>query len=311
MQLIWNPETAEQAAAWQAFHATHQGSLQQSWAYGQALQQLGVEIHRAILMEGPQWLGLAQFQCRRLAWYIGLASCSRGPVWSPQADAAWRAQALRQLKKTIPTRAWRATVFSPEQSREQLQPQEVQGLQRVMTGYSTVLLDLQQPEADLRAALDGKWRNRLVRAERLPGLQVHVRASLKEAQWLLERENLQRQRRGFHALPTDFVQAFIASHADRSAAFAVASAVQGRQTLGAMLFLRHGSGATYHIGWADDEGRRLNVHNLLLWQSMLWLRAQGVARLDLGGVNTRALPGISRFKLGAGGQTLTLAGTYF
>ena len=311
MHLIWNPENPDQAKTWQAFHATHHGSLQQSWAYGQALRQLGVEIHRALIMEGEVLLGLAQLQCRRLAFYIGLASCSRGPVWSPLADAPARAQALRLLKKTVPTRAWRATVFSPEQPLAQLQPQEVQGLQRVMTGYSTVVLDLQQPEQVLRAALDGKWRNRLVRAERLTGLQVHVRASLKEAQWLLERENLQRQQRGFHALPTEFVQAFIDSHADRQQAFVVASAVQGKHTLGAMLFLRHGSGATYHVGWANDEGRRLNVHNLLLWQSMLWLRAHGVARLDLGGVNTRALPGISRFKLGAGGQTLTLAGTYF
>lgn len=311
MHVIWNPENPEQAEAWQAFHAAHHGSLQQSWAYGQALRELGVEIHRALLMDGEVLLGLAQFQCRRLALYIGLASCSRGPVWSPLADATARAQALRLLKKTVPTRAWRATLFSPEQPLEHLQPQEVQGLQRVMTGYSTVVLDLQQPEQALRAALDGKWRNRLVRAERQAGLQVHVRSSLKEAQWLLERENLQRQQRGFHALPTEFVQAFIDSHADRHQAFVVASALQGKQTLGAMLFLRHGSGATYHVGWADDEGRRLNVHNLLLWQSMLWLRDQGVARLDLGGVNTRALPGISRFKLGAGGQTLTLAGTYF
>jgi carbamoyltransferase len=35
------------------------------------------------------------------------------------------------------------------------------------------------------------------------------------------------------------------------------------------------------------------------------------AVLDLGGVNTRDLPGISRFKLGTGGQAITLAGTYF
>jgi len=55
----------------------------------------------------------------------------------------------------------------------------------------------------------------------------------------------------------------------------------------------------------------LNVHNLLLWQTLLALRSQGVETLDLGGVNTRALPGISRFKLGTGGHLLTLAGTYF
>ena len=308
MNLIWNPEAEMQ---WQAFHARHRGSLQQSWAYGQALRQLGVEVHRALVMEGERLLGLAQFQCRRMAGYIGLASCSRGPVWSEEATPVQRAQALRLLKKGIPTRAWRATVFSPEQALEALDPQEVRGLHRVMTGFTTVVIDLRQPEQALRAALDGKWRNRLVRAEGLQGLQVHVRASLKEAQWLLERENLQRESRGFHALPTDFVQAYIACHTDRQQAFVVASAAQARQTLGAMLFLRHGSGATYHIGWAEEQGRRLNVHNLLLWQTLLALRGQGVQWLDLGGVNTRALPGISRFKLGTGGHLLKLAGTYF
>jgi len=33
--------------------------------------------------------------------------------------------------------------------------------------------------------------------------------------------------------------------------------------------------------------------------------------LDLGGLNTRDLAGISRFKIGSGGQVVTLAGTYF
>lgn len=308
MKLIWNPEDA---AAWQDFHARQHGSLQQAWAYGQALRTLGVEVHRALVVDGERVLALAQFQCRRLAFYIGLASCSRGPVWAPETTPDERAQALALLKKSIPTRAWRATVFSPDQAIDAEQLQALRGLHRVMTGYSTVMLDLRQDEAALRAALDGKWRNRLVRAEGLPGVQVHVRASAREAQWLLERENLQRQSRGFHALPTAFVQAYIDSHAERSQSFWVASAVQGRQTLGAMLFLRHGQVASYHIGWADDEGRRLNIHNRLLWQAMLVLRSQGVERLDLGGVNTRALPGISRFKLGTGGQLLTLAGTYF
>ena len=308
MQLIWNPQDA---AAWQDLHARQRGSLQQAWAYGQALQSLGVEIHRAEIRDGQRLLGLAQFQCRRLAFYIGLASCSRGPVWAESTTPEEQRQALRLLKKGIPTRPWRATVFSPEVAAGDAVHQALGGLHRVMTGYSTVMLDLRRSPADLRAALDGKWRNRLVRAEAQQGLQVHVRASGKDVQWLLERENLQRESRGFHALPTTFVQAYIDSHAQRSDAFVVASATRGRQTLGAMLFLRHGRCASYHIGWADEEGRRLNIHNLLLWQAMLALQAQGMAWLDLGGVNTRALPGISRFKLGTGGQVLTLTGTYF
>lgn len=308
MNVTWNPDSPDD---WARFHRTHLGSLQQSWAYGQALQQLGVEVHRALLHEGERLVGLAQFQCRRLAFYLGLASCSRGPVWAPDAEPQARRQALKLLKQGIPTRGWRATVFSPEQTLATLDPREVRGLQRVMTGYSTVLLDLSRSPEALRAGLDGKWRNRLVRAEALQGLQVHVRASPKDLQWLLERENQQRQTRGFHALPTDFVQAYVGCHAQREQAFVVASAVQGKQTLGSMLFLIHGDGATYHIGWADETGRQANIHNLLLWKAMASLQAQGVRQLDLGGVNTRALPGISRFKLGTGGQVVTLAGTYF
>ena len=308
MNVTWNPDSPD---AWARFHRAHLGSLQQSWAYGQALQQLGVEVHRALLHEGERLVGLAQFQCRRLAFYLGLASCSRGPVWAPDAEPQARRQALKLLKQGIPTRGWRATVFSPEQTLAALDPREVRGLQRVMTGYSTVLLDLSRTPEALRAGLDGKWRNRLVRAEALQGLQVHVRASPKDLQWLLERENQQRQTRGFHALPTDFVQAYVGCHAQREQAFVVASAVQGKQILGSMLFLIHGDGATYHIGWADETGRQANIHNLLLWKAMASLQAQGVRQLDLGGVNTRALPGISRFKLGTGGQVVTLAGTYF
>lgn len=308
MNVIWNPDAQQD---WVDFHRSRLGSLQQSWAYGQALQQLGVEIHRAMLYDGERLLGLAQFQCRRLAFYIGLASCSRGPVWAPEATPAWRQQAYRALRRGVPTRAWRATVFSPEQTPDALDAQEVRGMQRVMTGYATAMLDLSQSRDALRAALDGKWRNRLVRAEAMPGLQVHVRSSPKDLQWLLERENQQRQTRGFHALPTDFVQAYVGCHPDRSQAFVVASAVQGKQTLGSMLFLIHGAGATYHIGWADEAGRQANIHNLLLWHAIASLQSQGIRQLDLGGVNTRALPGISRFKLGTGGRLVTLAGTYF
>ncbi len=224
MQLIWNPHDA---APWQDLHARQLGSLQQAWAYGQALQSLGVEIHRAEIRQGQRLLGLAQFQCRRLAFYIGLASCSRGPVWAQDTAPDEQRQALALLKKSIPTRPWRATVFSPELAAGDALPQGLRGLHRVMTGYSTVMLDLRRSQADLRAALDGKWRNRLVRAEGQQSLQVHVRASGKEVQWLLERENLQRESRGFHALPTAFVQAYIDSHAQRSEAFVVASATRG------------------------------------------------------------------------------------
>jgi lipid II:glycine glycyltransferase (peptidoglycan interpeptide bridge formation enzyme) len=77
-----------------------------------------------------------------------------------------------------------------------------------------------------------------------------------------------------------------------------------------MLYLIHGTAATYHVGWSGEEGRRLGAHNLLLWEAMSRLAAHGVRRLDLGGVNTQSSAGVARFKLGAGGEVVTLAGTW-
>ena len=78
-----------------------------------------------------------------------------------------------------------------------------------------------------------------------------------------------------------------------------------------MLVLLHGATATYHMGWANDMGRKSNAHNLLLWRLMEYLQAHGIEKFDLGGINTSDLPGISRFKLGTGAIPRVLAGTYF
>lgn len=308
MKVIWN---ALPRKAWQEFHAQHGGSLQQSWAYGEAMQTLGVQTQRAAVMDGRKVLALAQFIGRRYLHYISLASCTRGPVWSPTLDAQAQNQLYKAFKKTIPNRLFRVTLHSPDVPLDQLPPAAVKGLHRVMTGYSTVLLDLTQDEQALRQGLSGKWRNQALGPQAGAGLEVQFKPDLRECRHLLEQELAQRAQRKFHGLPTDFVPAFIEGHDRPEQGFVVATARQQGRIVASMLFLLYGQGATYHIGWSDDTGRQLNAHNVLLWQAILHLKKQGTRWLDLGGINTHDLPGISRFKIATGGQVLTLAGTYF
>ncbi len=308
MELIWN---ALPRAEWDAFHRRQGGALQQAWAYGEAMEKLGVTVHRAAVMDQGRLVGLAQFVGRRWLGYIAMASCSRGPVWASEAEGALRHQACRQMQRSLPMRPWRVTLFSPNVPAAQLQPQETQGLGRVMTGYSTVMLDLRPDLATLRQGLESKWRNRLTRAENAHAQRVQVRPKLEHALALLVHERTMREARHFHGLPERFVPAYIEAHAQPAQAFTVSSVQQGDALLAGMLFLLHGRVATYHMGWSSDAGRADNLHNLLLWKGLCQLKAQGITHLDLGGVNTHDLPGISRFKLGTGGQVLTLAGTYF
>ncbi len=296
---------------WELFHKQHGGGLEQAWAYGQALQTLKVRILRAALMDGTHLAGIAQFMARRVAGYLALASCTRGPVWHPDLPAADRAHGLRALRKSLPLRPLRVPLFSPDAPASPQVDQETAGRWRVMTGSSTVMLDLRKPLAQLRGDLEGKWRNRLSKAENESPFTVRVEPNLPECLRLLEREAQQRSEKKFHGLPTEFVQAYIDAAPSREQGFALAWAQARKETTAAMLFLIHGSGATYHVGWSDEAGRKASAHNLLLWRGIEHLKKLGIERLDLGGVNTRHLPGISRFKLGAGGRPLTLAGTYF
>jgi hypothetical protein len=298
-------------AHWEEFHSTQRGALQQAWTYGEALTSLGVSMSRAMVWQDGQLVTIAQFMCKRVLGYISMASCTRGPIFHPDLSPAERASIYKRLRQSMPLPHLRVPLFSPDRTSEELDPVEIRGMSRVMTGYATVLLDLTQPLPTLKAQLEGKWRNRLNKVLAHEKLQIHVQASLKRCDWLLGQELAQREAKNFHGLPTDFVKAYIASAGDHRQAFVVAYAELGKNTVGGMLFLIHGRVASYHMGWSDEEGRGLNAHNALLWQAMAHLKDKGVEVLDLGGVNTHDLPGISRFKLGAGGRAVTLAGTYF
>ena len=123
----------------------------------------------------------------------------------------------------------------------------------------------------------------------------------RRPEWLLQRHDAHRQERRFRAPAGAFVRA-IASHSGHNKrAIRVLSAHHGSETLAAVLFLRHGDSATYYIGYNGGAGRTRHVHNLLLWQGLARLKDDGVAWLDLGGIDGRRMAGVSRFKLGLGG----------
>lgn len=297
--------------AWVSFHESHHGSLQQAWAYGDAMDAMKVRVHRAVVTDGDKVVAIAQFVCRRYLGYISLALCSRGPVFAPDLSPAQRRVIYAHLRQQIPLPRWRVVLFSPDVPLAAMDPIEIKGLSRVMTGYSTVMLDLQRPLDEIKAGLEGKWRNRLTKALAHPQIRVQVQSSLKRCRWLLSKEQEQREAKKFHGLPTGFVDAYITAMPHQEQAFVVAYAELGKNTIAAMLFLVHGRVASYHMGWADDEGRQTNAHNLLMWKALAHFQQMGIHQLDLGGINTHDLAGISRFKLGTGGQVLTLAGTYF
>jgi hypothetical protein len=296
-------------AFWDAQHAAAAAPLQQDWAYGSTMKALGVHVLRACVSQDGTPVALAQFMVRRFVGHsLNFVLCSRGPVWLQAVSGQDKARAYQALRRTLPLGRLRWAAITPE---EPAGPElGLSKWRRVMTGHSTVLLDLTASLDTLRAQLDKRWRHRLGGAE-ASALTVHrVGTNPGQYRWLLDAEMQQREQRGLHGLPLQFFDVYVPSRQQPSQNMLTLRADVGRDRVAGMMFLIHGEAATYHVGWNSDAGRDLHAHNLILWRGIEALRERGVRLLDLGGVNTIRSAGIARFKMSTGGRVVTYAGTF-
>jgi lipid II:glycine glycyltransferase (peptidoglycan interpeptide bridge formation enzyme) len=295
-------------AAWDAVHSAAAAPLQQDWAYGSSLMMLGVPVLRARIFQDQELVGQAQFIVRKWGGLGSMALCTRGPVWTKPLSVAEEAAAYAALKKSLPLTGIRFMVVTPEVPEGQVHG--LKPMRRIMSGLSTVMLDLTPTLEQLRAQLDRRWRHRLVGGESSE-MSIHrVGTNVGQYRWLLDAEIQQRTDKKLEGLPVPFFDNYVHSRKQPSQNILTLRADVGRDRIAAMMFLIHGTAATYQVGWTSDKGREMHAHNLILWKGIEELKARGISMLDLGGVNTIRSAGIARFKMSTGGKVLTLAGTY-
>ena len=295
-------------AAWDAVHSAAAAPLQQDWAYGSSLMMLGVPVLRARIFQDQELVGQAQFIVRKWGVLGSMALCTRGPVWTKPLSVAEEAAAYAALKKSLPLTGIRFMVVTPEVPEGQVHG--LKPMRRIMSGMSTVMLDLTPTLEQLRAQLDRRWRHRLVGGESSE-MSIHrVGTNVGQYRWLLDAEIQQRTDKKLEGLPVPFFDNYVHSRKQPSQNILTLRADVGRDRIAAMMFLIHGTAATYQVGWTSDKGREMHAHNLILWKGIEELKARGIRMLDLGGVNTIRSAGIARFKMSTGGKVLTLAGTY-
>ena len=295
-------------AEWDAVHTAAAGALQQGWDYGSSLKLLGVPVLRARVVDDGHQVAQAQFIVRKWGKFGAVALCTRGPIWSKSLTPEAESIVYKALKKSLPLTGIRFMAVTPEVAQGLVHG--LHPMRRIMSGMSTVMLDLGQPISEMRTHLEGRWRASLVSAES-SAMTVH-RVGTNEGQyrWLLDNEKQQRVDKHLEGLPIPFFDLYVQSRKQPAKNILTLRSDMGRDRIAAMMFLIHGEAATYQVGWTSDQGRELNAHHLILWRAIEELRERGVRVLDLGGVNTIRSAGVARFKMRTGGKVLTLAGTY-
>ncbi len=299
-------------AAWETMVAAiGKSSLQQSWGFGETVHALkGYQILRGVAQKDGQPISIVQVVRKRLAGILSLSQVTRGPLWlTQQITDSEKLRVFELIVERLRRRRRDIVVWMPEaiDKPENQTLLRAAGLRRMITGYSSVWIDLSQTPAALRARLHGKWRNTLgtVEAKRLA---VDATENMQQVSWLIDNYDTFRRRRRFTAPNARLLRTL--AHSVGTENRVVLRAMEADEPIAGILLIRHGASATYVAGWTSQAGRQRHAHNLLLWQGIGELQRRGVAWLDLGGVNSHDAPGVARFKLGMGGELYTLAGLY-
>ena len=274
---------------WERFANACDAGLQQRWTYGEVVQSLGGQVERFVVGPEASPCLLAQVIVRDFGVTVGLIS--RGPLVLQPSN-----EAMTDLRQALRRAGVRVLICTPPASCA------IAGV-KLVTPATQARLSL----ADgLEERMHQKWRNRLRVAQKAGAVRT-IGAHPSKYEWLLSENRRAQKARGVRDLPASFTRAWGSVAPDQVMTLSTGSK---RAPEAGMMFLTHGTTATYHIGWSNDAGRKANAHNLLLWSAAERLAAEGVGSIDLGRLDTVNAPGLARFKLGAGAQPERLGNTW-
>ncbi len=220
-----------------------------------------------------------------------------------RADLALDAARAANLRHDVGVRHLVVNAESPSDARALAQA----GFHKIFAPRVMADLALWPSPDRMAARLSPKWRNRL-RHGQAQGLVIQRRPLPPDTRhWLFRAEAAQSLRLWYQPLPPEMIAAMAATRPGVAQLF---TAYRLGSRVGAMLFLRHGTAATYQIGWSSPEGRRLSAGPALMWRAMVELQAMGITRIDLGAADPANAPGLAHFKRGTGAELRTLGGSW-
>ncbi|MBI1364004.1 MAG: peptidoglycan bridge formation glycyltransferase FemA/FemB family protein [Proteobacteria bacterium] len=285
-------------------------AVEQTWAFGEAVRiHARRQIRRGIIVHNGQDIGLLQAQGRQMGpitfWLL-----ARGPAFIADTPKEVSDTAHKLTCDAFPIRKGDILLWMPEKTDSPQSYAEMAdlGKRQLITGYHSAWLDLKKTEEEILEKAHSSWRRNLKTIQK-KGLKTQLNHTGKTLTWLLEQADAHRKSGGYSGTSGAFAHLVSGLTSQRGDVITLTAAIENTPVAG-MLFLKHGTSATYYIGWNGESGRKLNAHHLLLWEAIKELKKRGVTWMDLGGINTDDATGVAHFKLGIHPEVYSLAGLF-
>ncbi|MBU2566368.1 peptidoglycan bridge formation glycyltransferase FemA/FemB family protein [Patescibacteria group bacterium] len=310
---------------WENFQSTQKWmQFSQSWVWGEFLKSLGRDVKRfALLDDQGQWLCALQAEYRKRSMGLGYWNVPRGPLFSTHLDADCYREVLTDFimqlheRKSLPKSLfWRFEPLIKAKSLERLLPPRFLRAP-ALSPAATLLLDLHKTEEELLAGMHQKTR-------------YNIKVALKHEVTIRTTNHPQDFERFLKLMATTAERNEIVQHDDSYMAksyYTLAAAHMARLRVaeinGAMIAanmeIKYGNTVTYLYGASSNKMRHVMAPYLLQWEAIKEAKNDGADLYDFWGINLenvasplykKSWEGITRFKLGWGGERVELIGTW-
>ncbi|WP_127127861.1 GNAT family N-acetyltransferase [Georgenia sp. SYP-B2076] len=213
-----------------------------------------------------------------------------GPVWVAEPTPE-RERALREALVAAVRRADRGLVFARLHARHR--SDDLHELLQTVTYDRTVILDLDRPEEEILASMKKRGRRDVRKALRETSMTAAEETGLSRErfselyQLLVETGG----RDGFGISSEDVYWTMLSALGGEHARIFVTRR-DGRPLAWGIVAVG-GDHATYYYAASNTEGRRSGAADLLVWHMACALRASGVRRFDLMGIDSERAPQLS------------------
>jgi Acetyltransferase (GNAT) domain len=163
--------------------------------------------------------------------------------------------------------------------------------------FYTHSLDLLPQSDRLFKGLKGVVRNQVRQAQR-NGIKVEIGSSMHLMDAYYNLHCRTRKKHGLPPQPVEFFRNIQRRLLERGQGFIAVARADDRPIAGSV-FLHQGMHAHYKFSASDENYLRLRGNNLVMWESICWLKAQGFATLDFGRTSI-SNEGLRTYKLGWG-----------
>jgi len=304
-EIKWN---SLDLTAWEERFATiRRSTLTQSYPYAQANAAINKQRPRwgVIMIDGMEAGFVQIFEASLIGKLIHAVMIDCGPLWFEGfGNEAHQAAFWERFNSEFPKRFGRKRRIIPvtpyDLTRHNFKQERHQ--------YDTIWIDLTLSEEVLRKRLKKNWRGSLQKAEK-SDLTITWDEKGEQLGWLLQHYAADRIAKNYGGASAKMLKTLAQYALPRGACMTGQALYDGEPVAGILIF-RHGSSATYQIGYTDEVGRQHGAHHLLLWNAMTMLKTKGIKDLDLGGIDETHAKGVSAFKLAMGGERVTVPCTY-